>query len=123
MDKIKIKGLEIFAFHGVNPEEKENGQRFILDITASVDISAACASDRLEDTVSYAKIIKTARAAFTAEKNDLLERAAQRTADAIVEQYDKIQSVKILLKKPDAPISATFDYVGVEIERNRSEAQ
>ena len=32
MDKILIKVLKIFAYHGVNPEEKENGQDFIFDI-------------------------------------------------------------------------------------------
>lgn len=122
MDKIIIKDLVLFAYHGVNPEEKENGQRFILNITAYADLSAAGGSDRLEDTVSYAKIIKTVRAVFTAEKNDLLERAAQRVAKAVLAEYDKIQSVKILLKKPDAPISADFDYVGIEIERKRGEA-
>ena len=33
MDKVFIKGLEIFAYHGVNPEEKRDGQPFVLDIT------------------------------------------------------------------------------------------
>ena len=121
MDKIIIKGLELFAYHGVNPEEKEDGQRFILDITALADIAAAGESDSLDDTVSYAKIIKTVSAVFTSEKNDLLERAAQRVAKAILDEYDKIQSVKILLKKPDAPISADFKYVGIEIERSRGD--
>ena len=121
MDKIIIKGLELFAYHGVNPEEKENGQLFILDITALADIAAAGESDSLDDTVSYAKIIKTVSAVFTSEKNDLLERAAQRVAKAILDEYDKIQSVKILLKKPDAPISADFKYVGIEIERSRGD--
>ena len=32
MDEIYIKGLKIFAYHGVNPEETENGQEFELDI-------------------------------------------------------------------------------------------
>ncbi len=121
MDKIIIKGLELFAYHGVNPEEKENGQLFILDITALADIAAAGESDSLDDTVSYAKIIKTVSAVFTSEKNDLLERAAQRVAKAILDEYDKIQSVKILLKKPEAPIMADFKYVGVEIERSRGD--
>ena len=39
METIRIKGLEIFAYHGVNPEEKENGQKFILDIAMQADIS------------------------------------------------------------------------------------
>ena len=42
MDKIVIRDLKIFAYHGVNPEEKINGQIFILDIDAGGDISAPC---------------------------------------------------------------------------------
>ena len=42
MDKIIVKNLKIFAYHGVNPEEKENGQNFVLDIDAYVDISKPC---------------------------------------------------------------------------------
>ena len=57
MEKIIIKGLKLFAYHGVNPEEKENGQNFILDITAELDADAAKKSDNIDDTVSYAKII------------------------------------------------------------------
>ena len=41
MDTIIIKGLEIFAYHGVNPEEKRDGQRFVLDLTLRADLSAA----------------------------------------------------------------------------------
>ena len=84
MDKIFIKNLELYAYHGVNPEEKENGQRFFLDITAAADLREAGLSDDLSRTVSYAKIIKTASAVFCAEKNDLIERAAERVADALL---------------------------------------
>ena len=38
LDKVILKGLELFAFHGVNPEEKENGQRFVIDIAAEADV-------------------------------------------------------------------------------------
>lgn len=122
MDKIVISGLQIFAYHGVNPEEKENGQTFVLDIEARADLSQAGQTDCLEDTVSYAKMIKTVRRVFAEEKDDLIERAAQRTAQALLSEYGRLSSVKILLKKPNAPINAQFDYVGVEIERCRQEA-
>lgn len=119
MDKIIVKGLKLFAYHGVNEEEKINGQNFILDIDAFVDIGVPCRSDCVDDTVSYAKIIKETTKIFTAQKDDLLERAAQRVADGLFESFDKIQSLRILLKKPEAPIKADFEYVGVEIYRNR----
>ncbi len=121
MDKILVRGLKIFAYHGVNEEEKIDGQNFVFDIDAFVDISVPCKTDDVEDTVSYAKIIKETTKIFTAQKDDLLERAAQRVADGLFESFDKIQSLHILLKKPEAPIKADFEYVGVEIYRNRGE--
>ena len=119
MDKILVRGLKIFAYHGVNEEEKLDGQNFILDIDAFVDISKPCVSDNVDDTVSYAKIIKEATKIFVSQKDDLLERAAQRVADGLFESFDRIQSLRILLKKPEAPIKADFEYVGVEINRKR----
>lgn len=121
MDKILVRNLKIFAYHGVNPEEKEDGQNFVFDIDAYVDISVPCMSDNVEDTVSYAKIIKETVRIFTSQKDDLLERAAQRVADGLFESFDKIKKLRILLKKPEAPIKADFEYVGVEIFRERAE--
>ena len=72
MDKISIKGLRLFAYHGVNPEEKRDGQEFIIDLDYYVDITKACHLDDLSDTVSYAKVVKTVRRVFTAEKYDLI---------------------------------------------------
>ncbi len=119
MDKILIRDLKIFAYHGVNEEEKINGQNFVFDIDAYVDISVPCRTDNVDDTVSYAKIIKETVKIFTAQKDDLLEKAAQRTADGLFERFEKIQALRIVLKKPEAPIKADFGYVGVEIFRER----
>ncbi len=119
LDKITIKGLKIFAFHGVNPEEKENGQNFIIDLDYYVDISNACHSDNIDDTVSYAKVVKIVRKAFTDEKYDLIEKAAQVVADAVLNGFSTIQKIEVTLKKPEAPVSADFDYMAVSISRER----
>ena len=119
MDKISIKGLKLFAYHGVNPEEKENGQNFVIDLDYYVNITRACQMDTLDDTVSYAKVVKTIHRVFTAEKYDLIERAAQVIADAVLDEFEDIFKVEITLKKPEAPISAEFDYVAVSIMRER----
>lgn len=119
MDIIKIKGLKLFAYHGVNPEEKEDGQNFVFDIDLYVNINKACASDDVNDTVSYAKVIKTVRRVFTETKYDLLEKCAQVVFDAIFEEYPDVQKVEITLKKPEAPMKADFEYVAVNIVRTR----
>lgn len=119
MDCIVIKNLKIFAFHGVNDFEKKDGQNFFLDITAFLDLSVPCESDNVDDTVSYAKIIKTVTAEFTKQSDDLIEKAAQRTADVILNSFPKIKRVEVELKKPNAPVKADFEYVSVRIERGR----
>ncbi len=119
MEKIIIKGLKLFAYHGVNPEEKENGQNFILDITATINAQKARCCDYLDDTVSYAKILKTARAVFCEKSYDLIESAAHAVGTAVMEAYPSLNSVTVLLMKPEAPIKADFDYVAVEITAER----
>ena len=38
MDKVIVKNLELFCYHGVNPEEKVDGQIFVFDVEAEVDL-------------------------------------------------------------------------------------
>ena len=121
MDRILIRELRIFAYHGVFAEEKEKGQNFELDIDAGVDISSPCETDNVDDTVSYAEIIEETQKIFTSQKDDLVERAAERVAQGLFERFGKIKSLRILLKKPDAPIEADFGWVGVEIYRERKD--
>ena len=112
MDKILIRDLKIFAYHGVNEEEKINGQNFVFDIDLFVNMTKACYSDDVND-------IKTVTKVVTEKKYNLLEKVAQITADAILEEYSDVSKVKITLKKPEAPMKADFSYVGVKIERER----
>ena len=122
MDTIHIKGLRLFAYHGVNPEEKRDGQTFVLDLRLGADLSRARRSDRLEDTVNYAAGVKAVRAAFTARSFDLIERAAPAVCDAVLEGFPQVEEVSLLLQKPEAPVSAEFDYMAVEITQRREEA-
>ncbi len=119
MDKIIVKDLKLFCYHGVNPEEKVDGQNFVFDIEAFLDLNLPCKTDNVDDTVSYAKIIKTVRRVAQSEKNNLLEYVAQRVVDELFEEFEKIEKIVLILKKPEAPIKADFNYVAVQIERAR----
>lgn len=121
MDMILIRGLRIYAYHGVNPEEKINGQTFVLDLELTLDLSLPCQSDRVEDTVSYAQVRKTVDRVMTEQSYDLIERAAQAVADAVLEEYPAVQQIDITLCKPDAPMKGDFETVGVKIRRGRQQ--
>ena len=121
MDRIYIKGLDVFAYHGVMPKEKRDGQRFVLDITLDCDLSRAGQTDRLEDTVDYTAVMDAAVQAMTENSYDVIERAASRTAEAILRAEEKVEKVTLCLRKPEAPIDKIFDYVAVEITRERKD--
>ncbi len=119
MEQIIIKGLKIFAYHGVNPEETENGQDFLLDITMYANLKKARKSDDLEDTINYAKARKIVNAAMTDRPYKLIERAADEIACRLLQNFSKLKKVEVLLKKPNAPMSCEFDYVAVRVKKCR----
>lgn len=123
MNRMFIKGLEVFAYHGVNPEEKRDGQRFVLDITLYADLYYAEKNDRLEDTVNYASVRKTVSRLMTENCFDLIERAAACVAEGVLKEHPKVEKIEVILKKPDAPMSAKFDYVAVEVVRQRGDLE
>jgi dihydroneopterin aldolase len=118
-DTIFITGIVVHARHGVMEHETEVGQRFVIDLELSADLSQAAHSDHLADTVSYASVVATATAAFKDTNYRLLERAAGAVADAIFATFARIEAIKVTVHKPHAPIAAIFEDVGVVLVRQR----
>ena len=50
---IEVRGLAVHAHHGVHEHERENGQRFLIDLVLVPRSALGCETDRLDDTVSY----------------------------------------------------------------------
>jgi 7,8-dihydroneopterin aldolase/epimerase/oxygenase len=118
-DSIFINGLLVHAHHGVMPHEEKVGQRFMIDIEVTIDLAAAGSSDRLADTASYASIVEVATRSFTGKSFRLVEAAAAQVADAVLTEFPRIQSVRVTVHKPHAPIAAIFNDIGVSILRTR----
>jgi dihydroneopterin aldolase len=57
-DKLILRGLKFHGFHGVKPEERALGQKFLIDVDAWMDLQAAGKSDCLSDTISYTEIYR-----------------------------------------------------------------
>ena len=120
MDKIIIKDLKIYAYHGVNESEKQKGQIFSIDATLNFnDLSKPCTSDNLTDTVNYSSVVKTITKIVNSKNFNLLEKLSQEISSALLEEYSLIDSLTICIKKPMAPMEAVFDYVAVEVTRCR----
>ena len=77
-DQIRIKGLEIYAHHGVFPEEKEKGQHFFVDAVLYKDTRKAGLTDDLNCSTDYGQVCKLIYRCMTAQTYDLIERAAEQ---------------------------------------------
>ncbi|MDR1734322.1 MAG: dihydroneopterin aldolase [Oscillospiraceae bacterium] len=119
MERITIRGLELYAKHGVNPEEKRDGQVFFLDITVWFHATEAMQSDDLDATVNYASVIKVATHYFLDQIFDLIERAAYVTAQAIMDAFPLIESLELTVHKPGAPIKASVQDIAFTMTLNR----
>ncbi|MBQ7706543.1 MAG: 2-amino-4-hydroxy-6-hydroxymethyldihydropteridine diphosphokinase [Lachnospiraceae bacterium] len=120
MDNIVIKDLEIYAYHGVFEEEKKKGQPFIITAELRLDLRDAGMTDSLDKTVNYAEVCDLISQVMLEEKYNLIEAAAENIANTILIKYDKIKSVRIVIKKPEAPIEMSFDTVYVDITRSKN---
>lgn len=118
-DRILMRGLAFYGYHGVMPEENRLGQRFIVDIDLSASLGDAGRTDDLTKTVNYAAVLADVRAIVEGPPVKLIETVAERIAATILERY-AVAAVRVRVKKPDVPIPAALEYVGVDITRRRA---
>ena len=119
-DRISVKNLKVYAYHGVLPEEKRKGQYFYLDIDLYGDYLIPCINDRVEDTVNYDEVCNCAYKAMTDNSFNLIERAAQVVCESILKEFERVDEVEITLKKPQAPVKCDIEYAAVTIRRGRA---
>jgi dihydroneopterin aldolase len=118
-DVVFVGGLALHAYHGVMQHEAKVGQTFHLDLVLDIDLTQASHSDKLADTVGYDQVVDIASQAFCGRRYRLVEAAAGAVAEAVLERFRQVTSVRVTVHKPHAPIAATFADVGVTIVRAR----
>lgn len=116
-DRITLTGLELYGYHGVFPDEKRDGQRFVVDITIWLDVTAAAAADDLTRTVNYGELAELASVIVTGPPRDLIEAVAAEIADEIMRRYP-VHAAEVTVHKPSAPIPLTFANVSVTVRRS-----
>jgi 7,8-dihydroneopterin aldolase/epimerase/oxygenase len=119
-DRILLQNLVFYGYHGVRSEEKSLGQRFGVDIELQTDLSAAGRSDDLGLTVDYSQVFEVVRETVEGPSRDTLEAVAEAAAVALLERFQRVQSVVVRVTKPGAPIKgAQVGSAAVEITRQR----
>lgn len=117
MDQITIQNLEIFANHGVYPEENTLGQKFLISAVLHLSTRKAGRSDRLEDSVNYGEVSHFIKKYTESHTYQLLETLAEQLASQILLAFPLVQAVDLEIKKPWAPIGLPLDTVSLKISR------
>ena len=118
MDQIHIKNLEIFAKHGVFPEENVLGQKFIVSAILYTSTRKAGQTDDLTKSIHYGEVSHFIRRFLEEHTYKLLETVAEKLAEELLLQTERLEKVRLEIKKPWAPIGLPLETVSVEIERS-----
>ena len=117
MDKIEIKNLEIFANHGVFPEENILGQKFVISATLYTDTRKAGLTDELTASIHYGEVSHMITK-FTKEHTyKLLEALAENLCQMLLQELPLLKMIILRVEKPWAPVGLPLETVAVETTR------
>ena len=117
-DKILLTGMEFLGHHGCSEEERKIAQPFIIDAELLLDLSKSGNSDNLNDTVDYVQVFKEVEQIVTGKPRNLIEAVAEDIAKTLLKKFSLIDTVKLTIHKPAAPVANTFNGAAVVIMRN-----
>ncbi|WP_330250989.1 dihydroneopterin aldolase [Nocardia sp. NBC_00565] len=117
-DRIELRGLRAYGYHGCFDYERRDGQEFVVDLTVWADFAAAAATDDLATTIDYGGLAERAVQIIQGPPRNLIEKVVSEIADDVMTD-PRVQAVEVVVHKPSAPIPHTFADVRVVTSRQR----
>ena len=82
--EIKLNDIKLFGYHGLNDNEKEMGQHFIVSINLMTDIDINLIGDNINNTIDYTSIYQIVKKEFNMKRYNLLETLVHKIKTAIL---------------------------------------
>ena len=122
MDQLRIKDLEVYAYHGLFGAEKELGQRFVLDLILDYDMTRAAKTGDLTASIHYGELAQDLTRWCQESKEDLIETLAHKLINRIFLTHPLVQKVSLEVKKPWAPVPLPLETCSVKLVRQKRKA-
>ena len=122
LDEIRIENLEVFAHHGVYPEETREGQNFYVNAVLYTDTRLAGEQDELMLSTNYGEVSLFIHEWMQKYTFKLLEAVAEHLSRELLLRFPYVASLDLEIRKPHAPIPLSFSSVSVKIHRGRHRA-
>lgn len=117
MFKIEIKNIEVYAYHGVLPEENIIGATYQIDVAVWTNAEMAAKTDEVKNTISYADLNAIILEEMKIQAK-LLEHLCYRIACKIHEEFSSIQKIELTVRKLAPPMPGKMDYAAVTYIKN-----
>lgn len=118
MGIIRLNNIRVYAYHGCLPEEARIGSPYSVDLWIEADFSKAIQGDDLRETVDYTKLNQIVKDEMAIRSN-LLEHAAQRILDRVLEKDSMVQRTGVKVSKINPPLGGDVETVSVELSQGR----
>jgi dihydroneopterin aldolase len=118
MTTIELHGVELFGYHGVNEDERRDGQRFLFDVSLEVPDWTG-ASDRIGNTIDYREVAELVREVSDERAYYLLEGLAATLVDALFDRFPLVEAVRVRVRKPDVRLDPPVEFSAVTVDRRR----
>src|SRR5438445_223544 len=122
-DRIILKGIQFYGYHGVPDAEQETGHRYEVDLVLEVDVSEAAARDDVTRTVDYGAVARQVIELGTGRRFRLIETLAVRLVEQILASQPRVEAVTARVKKLLPPIPGVVEFAAVEITRWREKGK
>lgn len=118
MGTVALEGMEFFAYHGVQNEERKTGNKYSVDIKVASNFDSAATNDDVADTVNYELLYKIVKKEMK-KPAKLLENISHRIIEQVLSSYPGIDSVEVSVSKYNPPIGGVCQKATVTMQRNK----
>ncbi len=120
MDKVVLIGMRFFAYHGILPDERAQGQEFEVDVELEGDFRAAGRQDDLAQSIDYRQAYDVVKTVAEGDAKHLIETVAESIANGLL-ALDRVSAVTVRVRKPAVKLPGPLAHSGVEIHRRRDD--
>jgi dihydroneopterin aldolase len=120
---LTITGLQTYGYHGMFDAERELGQKFIFDVSATLTPAQTHLPDKLDASVRYDEVVQEIIRISDASTFRTLEALAETIARRLLERYAVMQRITVSVAKASPPIQHMLEQIRIEVALDGEEAR
>ena len=114
---IELENMEFHSYHGCFSEEKIIGNRFIVNLKVTTDVSKPSESDMITHALNYQILYNLVKEEMS-QPSDLLEHVCRRILDAVYREFaNEVINATVTVSKCNPPLGGKLDKVSLTISR------